>query len=79
MISFFFAMGSHEPDLLLSYFVIGKVFIKYNTPIPSSGSVERMFSYATKPNKPRLHKSSDDLFEKRVVMKCNLNIKNSKM
>lgn len=79
IISNFFAEGSQEQELLQSYPVIGKAFVKYNTPMPSSGPVERMFSFATMLNKPRSHKLSDDLFEKRVVMKCNLNIKKLEM
>lgn len=73
IISNFFAEGSRETDLLERYPVIKEVFIKFNTPMPSSGSVERMFSFATMLNIPRSHKISDDLFEKRVIMKCNLN------
>lgn len=48
------------------------VFIKFNTPLPSSAPVERLFSFATMTNKPNAHKLADELFEKRVVLKANL-------
>ena len=52
--------------------IIKQVFIRYNTPRPSSAPVERLFSFATMINQPRSHKLSDQLFEKRVVLKANI-------
>ena len=69
----FFAEESQELDILNKYPEIKQVFIKYNTPLPSSAAVERLFSYATMINLPKSHKLSDNMFEKRVVLKCNLN------
>lgn len=69
----FFAEESEELNLLNRYPEIKRVFIKYNTPLPASAAVERLFSFATMTNLPRSHKISDQMFEKRVVLKCNLN------
>lgn len=69
----FFAEESQELQLLDRYPEIKSVFIKYNTPLPSSAAVERLFSFATMTNLPKSHKLSDSMFEKRVVLKCNLN------
>lgn len=59
-------------DMLDDYKLIKKIFIKYNTILPSSAAVERLFSFATYINTPRRHALSDDLFEKLVVLKGNV-------
>lgn len=69
----FFAEESQDLQLLNRYPEIQSVFIKYNTPLPSSAAVERLFSFATMTNLPKSHRLSDSMFEKRVVLKCNLN------
>ncbi|XP_054711079.1 uncharacterized protein LOC129220674 [Uloborus diversus] len=69
----FFAEESQDLQLLNRYPEIKSVFIKYNTPLPSSAAVERLFSFATMTNLPKSHRLSDSMFEKRVVLKCNLN------
>jgi len=48
-----------------------EIFLKHNTPLASSGSAERLFSYATMVNTPKASKLSDDMFEQRVVLKAN--------
>lgn len=73
LMSHFFAEESQEIQLLDRYPEIKAVFIKFNTPLPSSASLERLFSFATMTNLPKSHKLSDSMFEKRVVLKCNLN------
>lgn len=72
----FFAEESQDLQLLDRYPEIKAVFIRFNTPLPSSASVERLFSFATMTNLPKSHKLSDSMFEKRVVLKCNLNYYN---
>lgn len=54
-----------------SYPTVKKLFIKYNTPLPSSAPVERLFSYATMHNLPRYNRLTDQNFEIRVLEKCN--------
>ncbi|XP_011875029.1 PREDICTED: uncharacterized protein LOC105565991 [Vollenhovia emeryi] len=71
----FFAEESQELEILNRYLEIKNVFIKYNTALPSSAPVERLFSYATMTDLPKSHKLSDQMFEKRVILKANLNYK----
>lgn len=68
----FFAEESRELNLLEKYPEIKRIFLKYNTPLPSSASVERLFSYATITNCPKANRLSDQMFEKRVILKNNL-------
>lgn len=63
--------------LLDRYLPIKKVFIQYNTPLPSSTAVERVFSYATMTNLPKSSNLSDQMFEKRVFIKTNLKLANN--
>ncbi|KAL4084938.1 hypothetical protein QTP88_027804 [Uroleucon formosanum] len=51
---------------------IKEIFLCYNTPLPSSAPVERLFSYANMTNLPKSNKLSDDMFEERVILKSNL-------
>lgn len=48
---------------------IWKAFLKYNTPLPSSASVERLFSYATMMNTPKLNRLTEEHFEQRILAK----------
>lgn len=72
MMTQFFAESDCSLMVLNRYDEIKKIFKKYNTPLPSSASVERMFSYATMVNLPKSNRLSDNLFEDRVVLKTNL-------
>ena len=47
------------------------LFIKYNSILPSSAPVERMFSIATNINKPKRNKLNDTNFELLVLLKEN--------
>lgn len=62
-------------SVLNSHKEIKNMFIKYNTPLPSSASVERLFSFATITNYCKANRLSDEMFEKRVVLKANLKYK----
>lgn len=53
------------------YRLVKKVFFKYNTPLPSSASVERLFNYATMMNLPKFNRYTDENFENRVLTKAN--------
>uniref|UniRef100_A0A2H1VYL3 SFRICE_034675 n=1 Tax=Spodoptera frugiperda TaxID=7108 RepID=A0A2H1VYL3_SPOFR len=55
----FFAEESQDLQLLNRYPEIKAVFIRFNTPLPSSALVERLFSFATMTNLPKSHKLSD--------------------
>ena len=50
------------------------LFIKYNTPLPSSASVERMFSFGSDILRPKRATLRSPNFENLVFMKVNLNI-----
>ncbi|KAL1488179.1 hypothetical protein ABEB36_015137 [Hypothenemus hampei] len=65
VISTFFAEESQDLEILNRYPEIENIFLKYNTPLPSSAPVERLFSYATMINSPKANKLSDQLFEER--------------
>ncbi|EFA13333.1 Zinc finger BED domain-containing protein 4-like Protein [Tribolium castaneum] len=51
--------------------VIQELFLKYNTCLPSSAPVERLFSFAEIVNAPRRHALSDQHFEQLVILKSN--------
>lgn len=48
-----------------------KVFIKYNTPLPSSAPIERVFSVGGTILSKKRGKMSDDYFEKTMLLKSN--------
>lgn len=48
-----------------------EIFLKYNTVIPSSAPVERLFSIASLILSPRRMNLSDELFEQLLFLKCN--------
>ncbi|XP_071577520.1 uncharacterized protein [Temnothorax nylanderi] len=59
-------------DILNQFPQVKQLFIKYNTCIPSSAPVERLFSYATMMNIAKYNRLSDDSFEKRVLAAANM-------
>lgn len=58
-------------QMLNDYKMIKDIFIRYNTCLPSSAAVERLFSFATYINSPRRNALSDTLFEQLVIIKAN--------
>lgn len=50
------------------------LFLKYNTPLPSSASVERLFSFGSDILRPKRSALSSQNFEQLVFMKGNLKI-----
>lgn len=68
----YFNDPSRDLESLEKYPVIKRTFYKFNTPLPSSAPVERLFSYATMTNLPKANKLADSFFEKRVILKANM-------
>lgn len=58
-------------ESLRRYPILKNIFTKFNTPLPSSGPVERLFSFAGVVNSQRRQKLSDENFEKLVIGKAN--------
>lgn len=69
LIERFFADGNRDLNVLERYPEIKNIFLKYNTPLPSLGPVERLLS----PANITTNYISDDMFEEKVVLKANLN------
>lgn len=51
--------------------ILKKVFIQYNTLLPSSAPVERIFSIDNAVLSKKRENMSDDHFEKTMLLKCN--------
>ncbi|KAL7726453.1 hypothetical protein ACLKA6_004593 [Drosophila palustris] len=58
-------------ESLNRYPTIKSAFFRYNTPLPSSAPVERLFSYAGLINGPKRQSLSDSHFEQLVLLKAN--------
>ena len=57
--------------MLNNYPIIKMLFIKYNSILPSSAPVERMFSIDTNINKPKHNKLNYTKFALLVLLKSN--------
>ncbi|CAH0563068.1 unnamed protein product [Brassicogethes aeneus] len=62
---------SRDVKLLDKYPFVKILYIRYNTSLPSSAPVERLFSFATFLNTPRRHALSDQHFESLLLLKAN--------
>lgn len=60
-----------ELEMLHDYALLKDLFFKFNTPAPSSASVERLFCYATYMSAPRNARLSPRRFEQRVICMAN--------
>ncbi|XP_043269475.1 uncharacterized protein [Venturia canescens] len=67
----YMASPSTNLEMLEEHPLIKRLFIKFNTPLPSSAAVERLFSFATMMDLPKWNRLTDEHFEQRVLMKAN--------
>jgi hypothetical protein len=63
--------NGNKLETLERYPLVKKLFVKYNTPLPSSGPVERLFSYSSMILSPKRNQTNDKLFEKITLLKVN--------
>lgn len=61
--------------MLCEYPKIKKLFIGYNTALPSSASVERMFSVGGSVLTPHRGRLNDDIVEQQMLLKINKNFR----
>uniref|UniRef100_A0A3P9KHU5 HAT C-terminal dimerisation domain-containing protein n=1 Tax=Oryzias latipes TaxID=8090 RepID=A0A3P9KHU5_ORYLA len=67
----YLSSGGFELDTLSNFPAVKKVFLKYNTPTPSSAPVERLFSLGGLVLTQRRNRLSDSRFEKLLLMRYN--------
>uniref|UniRef100_A0A3P9JNS2 Endonuclease/exonuclease/phosphatase domain-containing protein n=1 Tax=Oryzias latipes TaxID=8090 RepID=A0A3P9JNS2_ORYLA len=67
----YLSSGGFELDTLSNFSAVKKVFLKYNTPTPSSAPVEHLFSLGGLVLTPRRNRLSDSRFEKLLLMRYN--------
>uniref|UniRef100_A0A8C4H9B9 HAT C-terminal dimerisation domain-containing protein n=1 Tax=Dicentrarchus labrax TaxID=13489 RepID=A0A8C4H9B9_DICLA len=63
--------SAYDLQILHQFPNIKKIFLKYNTPTPSSAPVERLFSLGGLVLTPRRNRLSDKRFEKLLLMRYN--------
>lgn len=68
----FLSSKKKDLDVLNEYPVIKEVFLKYNTTIPSSAPVERLFSKAIQVLTPRRNRLGDKVFD--MILCCRSNM-----
>ena len=57
--------------MLTDYPSIKQLFLRYNSILPSSAPVERLFSFGGMVNTPKRQNLGDELFEMLVLLKVN--------
>ena len=70
-VDFFLRDPETDMEMLNRYPAIKKLFIKYNTAIPSSAPVERLFSQAALVLTVRRNRLSDILLEMLILLKMS--------
>uniref|UniRef100_A0A8C6Q9N9 HAT C-terminal dimerisation domain-containing protein n=1 Tax=Nothobranchius furzeri TaxID=105023 RepID=A0A8C6Q9N9_NOTFU len=63
--------SGHELEILNQFPKVKKIYMKYNTPTPSSAPVERLFSLGGLVLSPKRNRLSDRRFEKLLLMRYN--------
>lgn len=67
----YFNDQARDISMLAKYETVRKMFMRYNTSLPSSAPVERLFSYGGLILSARRSRLSDLRFEQLVMLKCN--------
>ena len=63
--------SAYEMNVLNNFPMIKKIFLRLNTPTPSSAPVERLFSLGSLVLTPKRNRLSDARFEKLVLLRYN--------
>lgn len=66
----YFEDGRKDLEMLHSYLTVLKIFRRFNTILPSSAPVERLFSYGGLIMRNTRTSMRDDLFEALAMFKC---------
>ncbi|XP_039869317.1 uncharacterized protein LOC120722387 [Simochromis diagramma] len=66
-----YLMSGYDLQILHKFSSIKTIFLKYNTPTPSSAPVERLFSLGGLVLTPKRNRLSDKRFEKLLLMRYN--------